>query len=631
MKFFFLIFNLFLAMSVSAAPPAMSDADLQKWSQSTEWKKLLHYKKNSFGFERSLLDGSGFFFAKDGRTNALAELRATIEGMSSPDKTMGKYSLHSQCAFPARFQFLNEKMNLAITPVPCPKLDEFMLTFKEPETVSVIFSSAYPNNPASMFGHSFLKINSKGNAKLKDIGINFAAHVSDDENPFAFIYFGVMGGYVGNWSTENYYDKVRTYIQGENRDLWEYELNFTAADTKKLLNHLWELETNSYFDYYFFDENCSYQILAALEAVRPESDLTHHTIYVIPGESIKNLFRAPGLVKNVQLRPSAQRIVMQKYAALNEEEKKEFFALKENTLKTSSYPLAVETGMAYFDFLNVKKKGRLSDAEKAQQLGLLSQRAAMGPRPDVEARLKPIQAETRPDLGHDSYSLHLSQTARQRADHYGAGSTTNLKIKSAYHDLMNNDTGFKRYSHIDFPSIEFQYDSDLKSVRLNEINALSITSLPPVNFLSKAPAWKLESGLYTARDYGCLNCRHVFTEVGLGAATNFISGKNLIYGLATARGELYNELSRGYRYGPGLEVGTLFNPQEKLKFRLAFKQFWDVGQDDRSRILQNYLAQFSYSLARNYELRNSFNFIYPLDHPELRNTNISVEFIYFFN
>jgi len=196
---------------------------------------------------------------------------------------------------------------------------------------------------------------------------------------------------------------------------------------------------------------------------------------------------------------------------------------------------------------------------------------------------------------------------------------------------MDNDLGFKKYSHIDFPAVEFQYDSDLNTVRLNEMTAVSITSLPPMNFLSYAPSWKLDSGLYTARDYGCLNCRHVFLELGGGASANLFSSRYLVYTLATARGEIYDKISSGYRYGPGVEAGMLLNPTDPLKFRLLFKQFWDIDHDERSRTLQNYMFQSSYSLARNYELRGSVNFLYPVDHPELRNTNITLEFIHFFN
>lgn len=622
-----------LSLPSLAATVDNIDDQVSKWSSSKEWKKLLHYKKNDFGKERSLLDGPGFFFAKDGRTDARAELQATIEAMNPSEKKIGRYMEHPQCAFPARLKFLKDKMGISYPSVSCPKLDEFMSSFKDPQSVSVIFSSAYPNNPASMFGHSFLKINAKKikNTDLTDIGVNFAAYVSDDENPFAFMYFGVTGGYRGTWSTENYYDKIKTYVQGENRDLWEYELSLTPEETRTFLQHLWELETNSYFDYYFFDENCSYQILAALEAIKPDWEITGHTIYVIPGESIKNLVKQPGAVKNVSVRPSMQRLVMQKYEAMNSSERKEFFRLIKGRSVEKPSPLALETAMAYFDFLNVKKKGRLNPKEKNLHLNVLSRRAALGAQPEVASRLKPIEPETRPDKGHDSYSMHISQTARQRADRYGAGGTTNFKLKSAYHDLMNNDQGFRKYSHIDFPGIEFQYDSDLQTVRLNEIIALNITSLPPMNFLSHAPSWKIESGLYTARDYGCLNCRHSFLELGIGASTNVFSSRYLIYGMATGRGEVYDKLSRGYRYGPGLEVGTLLNPQDLLKFRLLFKQFWDVDQDDRSRILQTYMMQSSYSLGRNYEARGTVQFLYPLDDSELRNMNVTLEFIYFFN
>lgn len=608
-----------------------SDVELHQWALSKEWRKLLHYNKNIWGTPRSLLDGPGFFFAKKGRTDALAELKATIAAMQDTTKLIGKVPMPAQCSFPARLRFLKDRLKLTFPPVACPKLDEFMATFSEPETVSVVFSSAYPNNPASMFGHSFLKINSKKKANLRDIGINFAAAVADDENGFAFMYFGVAGGYRGQWSTENYYDKVKDYVLAENRDLWEYELNISADETKKLLFHFWELENNSYFDYYFFDENCSYQILAALEAIKPEWNLTPHGIYFAPGESIKNLFTSPDIVKDVHLRPSLQRQVFQKYDPLNKQERKEFKALINGDSVKSDSPLVLEAAISYYEFMNVKKKGRLTEAEKTQQRTVLLQRAALGPQPEVQKRLKPIEAETRPDLGHDSYMLSLGQTMRQRADRYGAGTTTNLRIKSSYHDLMNNDSGYKRYSQMDFPSAEIQYDSDLQTVRLNEINAVHVTSLPPMNFLSKAPAWQVDSGLTTARDYGCLNCRHLFLELGLGAAFNFISTKNIFYAMANARSELYNKLDRGYRYGPGFETGALFNPFEKVKFRLTFKQFWDVDQDERSRILQNYLGQMSYSLARNYEIRTTINFIYPLDHPELRNTNATLDFIYFFN
>lgn len=609
-----------------------TEADLSQWSQSAEWQRLLHYKVSAYGKLRSLVDGKGFFFAQDGKTNPLSELKASIVAMKDSTLKVGKYSLQPQCAFPARYAFLKNKVKIQAQDKTCPKLDEFMASFKDPETISVVFSSAYPNNPASMFGHTFIKVNSKKRADIVDIGINYAARVSDDENPFAFMYFGLTGGYEGVWSTEVYHSKIKEYIQGENRDLWEYELNFTKDETKRFLYHLWELETNGYFDYYFFDENCSYQILAAIEAIKPEWNVTHHTIYMIPGESVKNLFSRTDIVKNVNFRPSIQKQVLQKYQALTPDELIEFNDLiKRKDPKLAKSPLALEAAILYYEFLNLKKHWKISKEDHTQQLAILDRRATFGQIPELEKRLKAIPPETRPDLGHDSYALSVSQSYRKREDSFGSGMTTNIKIKSAYHDLMNNDLGYKRYSHIDFPGVEFQYDSDLDSFRLNEIIALNVTSLPPMNLLSKAPSWKIESGLYTARDYGCLNCRHTFLEVGIGASFSLFNEFNLFYALMTARGEAYDGLSRGYRYGPGLDIGFLFNPVEKIKFRLSFKQFWDVDQSIRSDKVQYYVLQNSISIARNYEIRPTLNFIYPSGSSSLRQLDSKLELTYFFN
>lgn len=625
-------FVLSLILLFSLIVHSQSEIELQKWSQSREWAKLMHFEMSEYGTYRSLVDGPGFFFAQDGKYNLLSELKASLAAMSNSQLQVGKYKLHPQCAFPARYWFLKNKVGLKTQDIKCPKVDEFMDLFKDPQTVSIVFSSAYPNNPASMFGHSFLKINSKSRADITDIGINYAAQVAEDENPFAFIYFGIMGGYLGQWSTESYHKKIKEYVQGENRDLWEYELNLTAEETRRFLYHLWELETNSYFKYYFFDENCSYQILAALEAIKPEWTLTDYTIYVIPGESIKNLFKDPGVVKNIHFRPSIQKQVLQKYKALNKEEKSEFFDLIDlKQPKANSSALSLETAMLYFDFLNIKKKGLLSEEEKKQNLAILSKRASLGQLPELSKRLEPIIAETRPDLGHDSYALSVSQNFRDRKDRYGSGGSTNIKIKSAYHDLMNNDIGYKRYSHIDFPGIEFQYDYDLESFRLEEIIGLNITSLPPMNFLSYAPSWKIESGLYTARDYGCLTCRHAFLELGIGASFNLVNEFYLIYALGTARAEAYDKLPSGYRYGPGLDVGILLNPHAKTKFRLSFEQFWDVDQDVRSESVQYYVLQNSFFVSRNKEIRSTLNWIYPKSTPDLRQLDAKIEFTYFFN
>ena len=67
--------------------------------------------------------------------------------------------------------------------------------------------------------------------------------------------------------------------------------------------HVWEVQWTA-SDYYFFDENCSYNILFFLEAARPSVNLTDQlSLWVIPSDTIR-IVRDQGLVSSVRYRPS---------------------------------------------------------------------------------------------------------------------------------------------------------------------------------------------------------------------------------------------------------------------------------------------------------------------------------------
>ncbi|PIS10662.1 MAG: hypothetical protein COT73_08315, partial [Bdellovibrio sp. CG10_big_fil_rev_8_21_14_0_10_47_8] len=330
-------FLLFLALTwghCSSADTKFSDQVLDRLSKTPEWRLLLHFSKDWEDKGVSEVDGGDFFLSPQGRNNPLAELRATIEAIHS-ERLLGPLKQIPICAFQGRYQFLREALKLEIPKVNCEKWDGFISRFHDPQRVSLVFSAAYTNNPASMFGHLFLKVGSLKESDLLDVGINYAAQVSPDENPFAFFYFGVMGGYEGHWSVQPYYEKLNEYIKSENRDLWEYELELSPSETLFLLKHLWELETTASVDYYFFDDNCAYEIMRLLEVVRPNWSLTHHTIYAIPGEMVKNLFNEAGVVRKVLFRPSLRKKLLQKYDVMSVEQKERLFDVISRTRPAS--------------------------------------------------------------------------------------------------------------------------------------------------------------------------------------------------------------------------------------------------------------------------------------------------------
>ena len=66
--------------------------------------------------------------------------------------------------------------------------------------------------------------------------------------------------------------KVREYNDTEARDLWEYELNLSPDQVDWMVRHAWETGA-TWFDYFFFRENCSYHLLSLLELAEPSLHL----------------------------------------------------------------------------------------------------------------------------------------------------------------------------------------------------------------------------------------------------------------------------------------------------------------------------------------------------------------------
>lgn len=597
---------LILISTLAVQAHAYDEVKLRELASSPGWLDRLHYEKSSFGKWRSLVDGKGFFFSDIGHYDAYAELVATLDS-ANRDIKIGKLKLPPLCAFPERYRFLSEQLGIQYKKPRCKVYDDFIKQFNTPQSISLVFSSAYPNNPASMFGHTFLKINSKAKSDLLDQGLNFAALVGDNENPFAFMWLGVTGGYLGRWSNQPFYVKVNEYTNQESRDVWEYVLNITPDETMRVINHLWEIETNSFFDYYFFDENCSYQILKIMVAIKPEwRDSLQHNIYVIPGETVKKLVEIPGALKEVKFRPSRHKKLLQRYEALTPAEKDKFFALLEDDSQAESEKsrTVVDALALYYDYLRSEKNKLYLKEYEAKRKKLLAHRSSLGiATPEEKARLKPIQSETDPSLGHDPYQLALGRGLYDFKDGSSSTSYTFIRWKSAYHDLLNKDRGYSPYAHIEFPQFDLAYDEEKSKLRLESLTGLSTTSLFPISRLDQRMSWKIKLGLETSRGFACESCKPVYSEIGAGYSAHFLSTKNMIYALATARLELYRAYKKGYRYGPGAEIGLLLNPFENYKahVQLGLDAYMDqVSQQEKSLGFHH-----AYSLAKNWEIRNT--------------------------
>ena len=90
------------------------------------WSKLLHYENN-----RSIINEDEFFLSPNGETDLEEELTYTI-----------KYFLNdnnSTCRYPARYKWINTKLNMNLKRSTCRELEKFL----EPEfqKISVVFTA----------------------------------------------------------------------------------------------------------------------------------------------------------------------------------------------------------------------------------------------------------------------------------------------------------------------------------------------------------------------------------------------------------------------------------------------------------------------------------------------------------
>jgi len=639
----FLIF--FLTSFFAAQAWSFQDISTQdlSWTQEKPWKSLLHYRPRAFlPGEASTVDGGDFFFAENGNVDPKAEAIAFSKALQE-NKIVGKLKQPVYCGFPERTRFLVEKTKIQlpedIRKQECKYYKTYINQFSDPQKISLVFSSAYPNNPASMFGHTLLKVHSKRQSDLLDVGLNYAAVVSDDENPFAFFWFGVSGGYEGRWSIEPYYVKVQDYINFESRDLWEYEINLTLDEVRRLIDHVWEIEANSFSGYYFFDENCSYQILSTIEAVKPNWNLLDdYNIYVIPGESVKFLANEPGSIRAVNYRPSLFRKAMAHYELIPVSERplyNEVLKQKSETdLSKLSVP-ALDTLLIEMDFKrNQDKKfaNQWLDFEKAVRIERASRGVVKSPI-DLSEKATPSHRLTRPDIGNDSYSvqpaLGYKKAKIANTDLDQEKSYLSFKIKSAYHDLLNSDSGYSQFSEIDFPWVQFSVDNKNKA-RLDELGGLQTISLSPVSHFKTPISFKAKIAVENF-DYFGRQFYYVHGGVGFGLTTNLRDDDQRLYGLVTLDSELAPEYETGYRILPGIEVGYLKDFSNVYKLQLLTKYKCNVVRSSECRVESDTELNQSIFLGRNHEIRNMNSYRQLFFEQKIEEFNFSLNYIYFFN
>lgn len=332
----------------------VNSSKIDELSKHHIWLSLLHYDKRT---KMSSVINKDFFLSPFGNKNPTLELRETILSYYKSSDTNHK---HPVCSFPARYKWLSEHMeldNYKKISANCTELQSWNL-LTNVASISLVFVNGFLDNPASAFGHSFLKINkfNKNKNDLFDTTISYGAQLPKHYTMLSYIYNGVTGGYTGVYSDKYYYMDTMVYSNQEFREMWEYVLSLSKKKVEFLLFHLWELRGIE-FQYYFFNKNCAFKGAELLELVYEKDLRGNSDIWYAP---IETFFRLREIEKqsqntifsHVNYIPSQQQKIYTFYHTFSQKIKKIINNILENESYIKSYA---------FDKLKDKEKIKILD------------------------------------------------------------------------------------------------------------------------------------------------------------------------------------------------------------------------------------------------------------------------------
>ena len=536
----------------------INNARANKIAQSRQWEALLHYQTRfPMSGKKSSVDDAKFFLSPDGKYSLEAELEATLRAFFEPNIDE---SSHAQCRFPARFAWLGKELSFEANKIPkvdCSAFNEWYEALS-PRGLTLIFPASFLNNPASAFGHTLLRIDRQENGKdnsLLSYSANYAADTRS-EDALSYAFKGIFGGYSGYFGIMPYYEKVREYSDIENRDIWEYKLKVTQSEVDLLVFHLYELRGVS-SDYYYFDENCSYQLLSLLDVAWPDAELTEQFFgRAIPVDTVSSVIGLSGRFDSATYRPSQASLLRRKTDYMNAQEisSARSLALGEVALGEESWRknlspqqqariLELAADFASYSLL-AEKTERVQMEQRL--LSLMLARSQMSSEPSLAIdEVIPI----RPDLGHESFRLSFTEGQSDNQ------LFTDLGIRPAFHSLLDPWDGFEKGSQLEFLSTRLRY-REPSGINLQEFKLLDIISLSPRDELIRPISWAVKAS--AARERVTLDESLLIPRLEVGFGRAWYLGQSLIYALGTGELEQSSAYGESISAGAGLRSGLMF-------------------------------------------------------------------------
>lgn len=579
-----------------------SIAEQQNLDQDITWQRLMYANKN----QKSEVTYSGYFLSENGKNNLKEELKADISALFMPAQD----NQSIRCTFPARSQWLMQKVGIQENELPQVKCSEFenWIGQIKPHKATLIYATDFMGNPSSMFGHTLLRLDPKDQQQLNLVSyaVNYAATVAGNDN-WSYAWKGLTGQYPGEYSLMPYYRKVKEYGDFESRDLWEYELNLSPEETRFLVSHIWEMQHVS-FPYYFVSDNCAYRLLGLVDLVKPESNLQEKFTYAsIPMETIKSM-QQQGLTKAPVYRPALETQLLSQahqhgaslakvahqIAMLPIQQSSQI--LKSFTEQDQAKILEMAYDDLYLQFIGRKVEESIAQPQLRQLLALRSQI-------DLDKqRQEPKRPTKEPTQGHNARNLSV------KAGEVQGDKFIELGHRQAYHDLIDPQGGYRAGTQLLFLNGNAQWRDD--HLKLERLDLLEVNSYNPIQPFKTPLSWGFNLGwrqeaIYDGsfsedKQHGVASFN---AQVGYSLAD--YGRKHICYGQVQTYVQTGSNLDKGWRVGMGPTLGCMNQWFERFNSVVQIElPYWEDQNQWNLRVN----TQWQYVINRNNAVRLNWDY-----------------------
>ena len=386
------------------------------------------------------------------------------------------------CNYPGRSLWLINKFDLPNKEINfnhCTEMLEWSNQFLDYD-FKLAFASSDSSSPASIFGHTFLALHKENGSYLNGYAVNYAANFGHQQNSIAYLAYGVAGGYPGIITVTPLHQKIKEYTYENQRDIFLFKLSLDSRQKQQVIFTLWERK-RARFDYFFIDENCSYNILKIIQIVEPNIQAYSNLFnQVIPFETVKSVSNA-NLVTSTSVIYASEKKVRALAKNYSESDQRLLNDLVTQKINYEDWVKTTDKLNEYFAlrYVNWSIQKDTIDRKYGRELRAKLLHANLQNKQDKPNRKFNSIQNYNPDSLLKAHPPNRASLIVNNSNKFNHSKDFNLRW--AYHDLLDPVSPSLKNASVEAFSGTFRLENN--NLKLEELELISVKSLPNYSLL----------------------------------------------------------------------------------------------------------------------------------------------------